>query len=214
MDETLERNWVVQAQNGNLQALDALIRVHQAHVFNVARRIVKDHDDAQDVSQDVFRILLESLPTFRGDARLSTWLHRVTVNASLMYLRKSSRRARYEGPHRIDCVEIPSPMMALEDLQDSRRLLNDVQRVWPRLSPVHREILSKRAIEEAAILDIALELGLSLPATKSRLSRARAHLRKSLTKDAHIADFRRRNPRASRSSAKEGSGIPVEHAEL
>lgn len=179
MDEILERNWVVQAQGGNLQALDALVRVHQPHVFNVARRIVKNHDDAQDVSQDVFRILIESLPTFRGDARLSTWLHRVTVNAALMYLRKSTRRARNEETH-IDCLDIPAPLVSLEDLQDSRRLLSDVRRAWPRLSPVHQEILSKRAFEDVPILDIASELGLSLPATKSRLSRARTHLRMRL----------------------------------
>jgi RNA polymerase sigma-70 factor (ECF subfamily) len=174
-----EQAWVLRAQNGDNSALDGLIRLHHPYVLNVVRRIVRDHDDANDVAQEVFRIFLESLPGFRGDSRLRTWLHRVAINAALMHVRKSSGRARFEGPS-IDSIELCSPQVGAEDLMEYRRLLSRVHQVWPSLCPTHREILTKRAIEDLSIVDIATELKLSVSATKSRISRARTQLQNEM----------------------------------
>ena len=79
-------------QRGEPGALDALIRATYADVFNLALRLVRDREDAADVTQEVFVRVLRSVAGFRGESSFGTWLHRVTVNVALTSMRRRARR--------------------------------------------------------------------------------------------------------------------------
>jgi RNA polymerase sigma-70 factor (ECF subfamily) len=157
-------------------------------VYNMARRMVSNDVDAEDVTQDVLLQVVRKLPTFRGESAFPTWLHRVTVNAALAHRRK--RACREE--HRVrDAAEV-----ILEDQggqQPGRRWLlgPDVQMLDREtrqllegaidgLPEKYRETFLLADVEGLPNSTVAASLGLSLPAMKSRLHRARLLLRDAL----------------------------------
>src|SRR5438270_2134697 len=75
---------------------EAVFREYGPRVYNLARRMLGNDADAEDVTQDVLLQVVRKLNTFRGDANLSTWLHRITVNAALGHRRKRARRQEHE----------------------------------------------------------------------------------------------------------------------
>ena len=79
---------LARARAGEETAIDALLVRHETMIYNVAMRFVRSEDAAREVLQEVFLSTWRKLPTFEGRAQLSSWLYRVSVNASLMYLRK------------------------------------------------------------------------------------------------------------------------------
>jgi len=77
------------AQNGDAVAFEYLYRSHSRHVYSVCLRMLRNPVDAEDMTQQVFLQLFRKIGTFRGDSGFSTWLHRITVNAVLMHLRRN-----------------------------------------------------------------------------------------------------------------------------
>src|SRR2546421_3428582 len=75
---------------------EQVFRVHAPRVYNVARRMLGNEADAEDVTQDVLLQVIRKLDTFRGDSQITTWLHRVTVNAALAYRQKRANRQKHE----------------------------------------------------------------------------------------------------------------------
>ena len=148
-------------------------------VYNIARKMVSNEKDAEDVTQDVFLQVVRKLPTFRGEAALPTWLHRVTINAALAHRRKRSLRQHGESDDLFE--ELPeegvtSPDAELID-QERKRLLNEA---IAGLSDTYRGVLVLSDLEGLSDADIGARLGLSVPAVKSRLHRARLLLRDRL----------------------------------
>src|SRR5262245_17655228 len=157
-------------------------------VYNVARRMVSNEKDAEDVTQEVFLRVVRNLPTFRGEAALPTWLHRVTVNAALAHRRKQAVR---------DDTHSANP---LEDLLDQgQRLGSDrpggeppeeqlidreeqqlIDQAIAALPEIYRDVLVLSDVEGVSNAEIAERLGLTVPAVKSRLFRARLLLRDRL----------------------------------
>jgi RNA polymerase sigma-70 factor (ECF subfamily) len=157
-------------------------------VYNLARRLLGNAADAEDVTQDVFLQVIRKLPTFRGEAAFSTWLYRVTVNAALAYRRK---RALREG------ASLPEP---LEDFHEDGNHRAPVRRWMSRpnhqaldreahqlieeaiagLPEIYRDVYVLADVEERPNAEVAEMLGLSVAAVKSRLHRARLPMRKAL----------------------------------
>src|SRR5262245_54380857 len=79
---------IQRAQNGDAAAFEYLYRSHSRHVYGVCVRMLRNSADAEDMTQHVFLQMFRKIGTFRGDSEFSTWLHRVTVNAVLMHLRR------------------------------------------------------------------------------------------------------------------------------
>src|SRR5246127_1789567 len=75
---------------------DRIFREYAPRIYNLARRMLSNDADAEDVTQDVLLQVVRKLDTFRGDAQISTWLHRVTVNAALAHRQKRANRQKYE----------------------------------------------------------------------------------------------------------------------
>ncbi len=161
-------------------------------VFHVARRMVSSDVDAEDVTQDVLLQVVRKLPTFRGESAFPTWLHRITINAALSHRRR--RAVREEG--RVEGIDLLLEEQPIESparpwtLGPERQLLNQetqqlIQQAIEQLPPAYREVFVLSDVEGRANAEIASKLGLSLPAMKSRLHRARLLLREALAPHFH-----------------------------
>jgi len=154
----------------------------------VARRILRNEADAEDAVQDAFASALRNLDGFRGDARLSTWLHRIVCNAALMRLR--SRRRRPECPLPPEREELLADgARAVDDEVAARQLGADLMRVATGLDSASLELLQARYFEDEPLRTIARRHRITPSAAKTRVHRARASLRR-LMEDASVAGQR------------------------
>jgi len=183
-----EASLVAQLRAGDEAAFEQVVRSYGGRLLAVARRIVGSEEDARDVVQDAFLNAFRSLDRFEGNAKLSTWLHRIVVNAALMRLR--SRRSRPE-----ESIEEMLPTF-LEDghqthpsvewgessdvLLERREVRELVRTAIDRLPDTYRTVLLLRDIEELDTGETAEILGVTENAVKVRLHRARQALREQL----------------------------------
>jgi RNA polymerase sigma-70 factor (ECF subfamily) len=160
---------------------------YATRVYHTARRMLPSDLDAEDVTQDVLLQVVRSLPTFRGESAFPTWLHRVTVNAALLYRRRTAGIVRTvaesldelpsdTAPHSYGRRWLRSPVNQLLE----RETMFLVERAIAGLPDGYREVLIGSDVDELPNQVIADRLGLTLPALKSRLHRARLMLRDAL----------------------------------
>jgi RNA polymerase sigma-70 factor (ECF subfamily) len=180
-----EQEWVERLRAGDEAAYAALVRMHAGRLLAVARRMLRTEEDARDALQEAFLQAFRGIDRFEGGARLSTWLHRILVNACLMRLRTRSRRpegaieellpAFYEDGHRID----PGPPWRSEgaDLVEQRELATLVRGAIDRLPEIYRNVLLLRDIEGLDTEETARLLDVKGDTVKVRLHRARQALR-------------------------------------
>jgi RNA polymerase sigma-70 factor (ECF subfamily) len=167
---------------------EQVYRDYAPRVYSMARRMVANEADAEDVTQDVLLQVVRKLPSFRGDSAFPTWLHRVTVNAALTHRRRQAAREERGLTRSLDAYrddETPlSPTHrepAPDDLalgEETRQIIARAVRSLPRM---YRGVFVLSDVEGLPNAEIADRLGMSLAAVKSRLHRARAMLRDALT---------------------------------
>jgi RNA polymerase sigma-70 factor (ECF subfamily) len=191
MQTVLDKVLLARARAGEEAAFDALLVRHQAMIYNVAMRFVRSEDAAREVLQEVFLSTWRKLPTFEGRAQISSWLYRVSVNASLMYLRGRGRRvevALEDVSHteladafehtgydmRSDWLHGPETHLRSEEL---RHL---IQRAIDQLPIGLRTVFLVRHVDGHSTDETARTLGMTEPAVKTRLHRARLALRERL----------------------------------
>lgn len=182
------RELVEKCASGDAQAFDFLVKSYQSKIINIAYGMLQDKEDAYDVAQEVFIKLYRKIASFNGEASLDTWIHRVTVNASLDALRKRGRRVQtvplVVEDDDAQTVELPiaddstAPEKMVLQNERRRQLLDAIE----RLSPKYRSVLVLREFEDLDYEQIAAGLGISVGTVKSRLSRAREKLRNLLEK--------------------------------
>jgi len=157
-------------------------------VYTLALRLLGNQADAEDVTQEVFMQIIRKLPTFRGQSAFSTWLYRVVVNAALAYRRKRALREehyvldlgedfREDGQHR---GPIRRWLRGPEQLVLDQEAHQFIERAIAGLPGIYRYIYVLADVEELPNQEIAEMLGLTVPAVKSRLHRARLLMRKAL----------------------------------
>jgi len=142
----------------------------------VALRILRDPTEAEDAVQDAFASACRSLGSFRGQARLSTWLHRIVSNAALMRLRSRRRRPECpfeEGWEGREVAESPNPYEELA----RRQLCAQMLEVASELDADTLELLAARYFRDEPLGGIARRHRISASAAKTRVHRARASLR-------------------------------------
>src|SRR5271163_2812737 len=101
--------------DGTTLTPDRVFREYAPRVYHLARRMLGNDADAEDVTQDVLLQVVRKLDTFRGDSQLSTWLHRVTVNAALVHRQKRANRQKHEtGEATDDVLETAAPETAVK----------------------------------------------------------------------------------------------------
>ena len=184
-------------QRGEDGALDALVRATYADVYALAYRLVRDREDAADVTQEVFVRVMRSVVGFRGESAFGTWLHRVTVNTALTSLRKRSRSAQ---PGR-DAIGVPGSVDTIvdedagpEERAERAELLARAEAAVAALPESSRTIVVLRDVEGLSTAEVAAHTGLSETAVKVRLFRARERLRASLA-DTSVTPMPRRSRR-------------------
>ena len=184
-DVTDERALVAGLRNSDAHSYERLVRDYGGAMLAVARRFHRDEDDARDAVQDAFIAAFRAMPFFREDARLSTWLHRITVNACLMKLRSARRHPtssleellpRFDdtGHHVESPMEWSSDAEALADVPELR---TRVRACIAKLPDSYRAVLICRDIEEMDTAETAKSLGISVENVKTRLHRARQALK-------------------------------------
>src|SRR4051794_27032788 len=167
---------------------ERVFRDYAPRVYNLARRMLGNDADAEDVTQDVLLQVVRKLDTFRGESSLPTWLHRVTVNAALAVLRKRARRHERQVSEPMEQFPIDSrqsgPARAAADGPQAqvlgRELRRHIERAIPLLAPLYRHAYVLADVEGLANAEVGELLGLSLPAVKSRLHGARLLMRAAL----------------------------------
>jgi RNA polymerase sigma-70 factor (ECF subfamily) len=175
-------------RRGDELAFETLVREHAGRLLGVARRFLRTEEDARDALQDAFLSAFRSLDRFEEASRLSTWLHRIVINACLMKLRARRRRPEesiedFLPRFQEDGHQVRSSVPwegSVEDLLERRETRELVRRSIDRLPPAYRTVLLLRDIEELDTQETARLLRVSQNAVKIRLHRARQALRELL----------------------------------
>lgn len=169
---------LLRAQSGDRTAFSDLVRIHQDEVYTLALRLTADREVAADVTQEAFVRAWRALPKFRRDAKFSTWLHRIVVNAAWTQRRKQSKHRT----HPIDesftepISEAISPERAAESVAVQERLRAALQ----DLSLSIRTVVVLKDVYGWSHGEIAEHLGITVAAAKVRLHRGRKQLRAQL----------------------------------
>lgn len=170
---------IASAQQGDRRAFDELVKQTQGRVRSLALRLTGNEHDADDVVQDTYVRAFRSLRKFRGDARFSTWLHRITANSASTLMGRRSRHRHDDidevidlADHRVD----HDPEFVLQNGAMGQRLRRALDNLPERL----RRVVVLRDVHGMSHREIAQELDISEAAAKVRLHRARARLRDGL----------------------------------
>ncbi len=167
---------------GDALAVRDLYDRYAPRVYAVVRRIAGDDDLAQDYAQEAWIRAVRALPTFRGDSRFSTWLHRIAVNAALQAVRKAETRNRRQAP-------MPEAVPVAPRIGDA--LLGErLERALDRLPVGMRQVLILHDVEGYTHEEIGEVLGVTSGTSKSQLFKARAKMRAMLASVAPGRDDR------------------------
>jgi RNA polymerase sigma-70 factor (ECF subfamily) len=182
-DESL----VETAQSGGHWAYVELCGRYRELMFCIVQRITKNSHDTEDVLQDAWMRGFVHIRTFDGRAAFSTWLTRIAINSALMMLRKRRwhLEASLDDQKDLDLggrPEIVEPSYGPEDALLRKERLSLVRQAIDGLPPSLRRVAELRQLTDGSLKEMATLTGISVPATKSRLARARFALRKHLEK--------------------------------
>jgi RNA polymerase sigma-70 factor (ECF subfamily) len=179
-----EKSLVTALRRGDEVAFEGMVRLHGGRMLAVARRMLRSEDDARDAVQEAFISAFKAIADFQGDARLSTWLHRIVVNAALMRLRRQRRKPEESIdellPHfdeRGSWSDGEQPCRTPSELLERSETRAVVHECIDRLPDSYRSVVVLRDIEELDTDETAASLGMSVAAVKTRLHRGRQALR-------------------------------------
>lgn len=172
------------ARQGDAKALEALLVRYQPHLYRFGLRMCGNVDDAGDVAQESLISMARSLPAFRGDASVSTWLYTIARRFCI----KKRRRSKFapvaeepiDGSARDAALGLADPAPGPEQTAASRELEAALITAIDGLEPGQREVLLLRDVEGLSAPEVAKVLGLGVDAVKSRLHRARVAVRQRL----------------------------------
>ena len=176
---------IEQVKQGNETAFRELVETWQDMVFNTALGLVQQTEDAEDVAQEVFVQVHQSINSFKGESKLSTWLYRITVSKSLDHLRRKKRKKRfafvkYLAGEKNEAVEqLPEfnhPGVALENKEKASILFHSIS----QLPENQRVAFSLHKLEGLSYHEISEVMQVTVPAVESLMHRAKMNLRKSL----------------------------------
>ena len=178
---------VARAQRGDTAAFTQLFRKHRSAVAAIAYRMLGPHADLEDVVQEVFLQVHRSLPDFRGQAKFSTWLHRVAVNVVLMTRRRARSRPTYtsEEAARHEPADIATPD---QDVARGRRV-RAFQGLLDKLSEKKRTVFVLHELEGMPPDEIATIVGCPVLTVRTRLFYARKELAELMRAEPSLAAF-------------------------
>ena len=168
------------AQRGDMDAFEALYREHAGRVYALCLRLTADKVKARELTQDVFVRAWDALPQFRGDAKLTTWLHRIAVNALLMQRRSDRRRLSRISLADDDADDADASRAGATPPRDVGSAI-DLERAVAALPPGVRRAFVLHDVEGYSHEEIARMTGLAAGTLRAQLHRARQLLMKTLS---------------------------------
>jgi len=195
--EPSDKELVARARQGDTEAFTTLVGRHQRQIFRLALRMMGNESDAEEVLQEAFLNAYEKLGEFRGDSAFNSWLYRIAANSALMRLRRKRRApdavaaeeqatsalpagprfgtdGTYDEPPRSDWS------LRADDALHNQQLGAAIEKAVANLPDDYRVVFMLKDVDGLSNEQIAESLGLSVPAVKSRLHRARLSLREQL----------------------------------
>lgn len=167
---------VARAKAGDLEALEALYRAFETPVYNLARRMCRTSEDAEDVLQETFLEVVRSIKSYRGEGHLWGWVRRIAATKALMRLRHEKLRATDEL-HDETAGGPPASVGARVDLE----------RAFEHLSETSRAVVWLHDVEGFTHEEIAEQMGKTVSFSKSQLARAHARLRRLLVVEPEVS---------------------------
>jgi RNA polymerase sigma-70 factor, ECF subfamily len=183
-----ESGLVAGAKRGDGAAFTQLVNRYERKIFRLAKHITQNEEDAEDVLQDSFLKAYEHMGEFQEQSKFYTWLVRIAVNEALMKLRKRRPGKIFSLDDAVDTGEemVAREIAVWDDNPEQRysqeELREILQQAIDGLSPIFRTVFILRDVDELSTEETASALGISVPAVKSRLLRARLQLRDKLTR--------------------------------
>lgn len=190
-DRELDWGLLERARGGDFSAFEALVARYERRVFGLARRIVRNEHDAEEVVQQTFITLLEHLHDFRGDSAFATWLLRIASNHALALLRREAVRAAVplaDDATRNGDDDLPFPSFIAEWRETPDQILGRAEtgrilrEALDQLDDKYRITFLLRDVEGLSTAETAEALGITESNVKVRLLRARLMLREKLTR--------------------------------
>lgn len=183
-----EAPFVAQARKGDDRAFAELVKRYEAKIFRLAQHITQNREDAEDVLQETFLRAYEHLDQFQGNSKFYTWIVRIAVNQALMKLRRRRTDKSVSLDETIDTGEdtVTREIAAWDEDPEQRFSREELGEILDSaiqtLAPTYRSVFLLRDVDDLSTEETAEALGLSVPAVKSRLLRARLQLREKLTR--------------------------------
>jgi RNA polymerase sigma-70 factor (ECF subfamily) len=187
--EGRESTLVARCAAGDQTACAELVAEHQRMVFQLAFHLLGNRDEALDLSQDVFMRVFRTLPRFRGQSQLRTWIYRIVVNQARnrqRWWRRRHRASQISLDQHLETHADPpaNPQGAPDQVLVQKRLAAQLRRALETLPFDQRSVVVLREIDGLSYDEIAFSLGVTLGTVKSRLTRARRTLRDTLQEAA------------------------------
>lgn len=178
-----ERKWVALAQKGDQEAFAVLVRLHQRQVYQLAVRMLRDEDEANEATQEVFLAAWQHLRSFRGDARLATWLYRIAYNHCLKV--SESRRREQEARQALVAAsreesQPASRLSAAMALAAERDVQATVRQQIDQLPQKYKRALVLRHLQDLSYEEMADVMRMPIGTVKTQLFRARVLLKERL----------------------------------
>jgi RNA polymerase sigma-70 factor, ECF subfamily len=183
-----EAELIFDARAGDQLAFGELCRRYHNYVKWRAFRIVRNHEDAEDLAQDVFIRAYQHLQEFRGTSSFKTWITQIANNSALMLLRRrkahseANLKVAGDSPESFIDWEVPDPALNPEEIYLRNQISQILKEAMRNLPPPFRSLMERYHANELELHEAALALGITKSAAKSRLFRARVILRRLLTK--------------------------------
>lgn len=176
-----EKNYIQCAKKGDVEAFASLMQLYEKKIYNIAYRIMGSREDAFDIAQEAMIKIFQSLYGFREQCTFGVWVYRLVVNACMDELRRRKRRKNVSlealGENG---VQIESSGMTPDAAHENEQLKKTIEKALDSLDAEYRAAVVLRDVQGFSYQEIARLTGVSLGTVKSRISRARGMLQKTL----------------------------------
>jgi RNA polymerase sigma-70 factor (ECF subfamily) len=192
----LDQVLVNRFKSGDQAAFDEMVGRYWDRIYAMVNQLLRNSQDAEEVTQDAFIRAHRGLVNFRGDSAFSTWLYQIATNLArnrywYWWRRKRDKSVSFDAPISSENAStladlIPAEVETPDDITVTQEFIARIAQAMERLSAKHREILTLRNIKNMSYEEIAAILNISVGTVKSRIARARESLRSKLGEDFRI----------------------------
>ena len=189
----LDRILVDRFKNGDQAAFDEMVQRYWSRIYSMVHQLLRNQQDAEEVTQDAFIRAHKGLVNFRGDSAFSTWLYQIATNLArnrywYWWRRKRDKSVSFDAPLGDESDStladiIPAEVESPDDITVNQELIDKISESMENLGAKHREILILRNVKNLSYEEISAMLGISIGPVKSRIARARETLRAELGED-------------------------------